>query len=85
MRAQALGRLIDPQTRRCVAAFGWLRETKHSTDRYWVSIDGEPYQWFATRELAREFYTAAVAPLKARLRARKFKQHKQTLAALAGA
>ena len=81
MRCQALGRLIDPHTRRCVAAFGWLRETKHSTDRWWVSIDSEPYQWFATRELARDFYTAAIRPRKSK----QFEQHRRTLAALARA
>lgn len=75
MRAQCLDRLIDPDTRHVIAAYGWLRLFKDSPDQYWVSIEDAPYQFFNDPHLAEQYYRIALRHHRLRLSMQK-KQRK---------
>jgi hypothetical protein len=83
MRCRAIGRLLN-SSRRCVAAWGVLRESKNAPCVYWVSVETDPYLFFNNKEQAKTFYEEACARLRSRPR-RFTAEHKRTLAVLAGA
>jgi hypothetical protein len=84
MRCHCIARLINPHTRRCEAAYGWIQQAGEP-GRYWVSVESDPYLFFQTRAEAREFYRLASHRLRTHAARRHTIEHKKTLAALAGA
>lgn len=70
MRCQCLERLIDPKTKRVIAAYGWLQQGRGMPDQYWVSIGNREPEFFPTQELAKQFYKDSIVSLIARLRIR---------------
>lgn len=65
LRAECLERLIDPQTKKAIAAYGWIIEKVNP--RYWVSIEGQPNQFFPREYTAKLYYDEQVEPLKLRI------------------
>lgn len=87
IRCHALGRLIDPHTRKCIAAYGWLSTNQYKS-RYWVSVETDAYLFFNNHDDAREIYRQAADRLRARASSGRpmnyRRRHDRTLAALAG-
>jgi hypothetical protein len=65
MRCECLDRLIDPQTKKTVACYGWLREREEQTNKYWVSIGNRTPEFFSDEETAKQFYNDSIKPLEA--------------------
>jgi len=62
--------LIDPKTKKAIAAYGWLQESEEGSSWYWVSIGHREPEYFSSKEQAEQFYKDSIAPLKAHLRTR---------------
>jgi hypothetical protein len=82
MRAMCFERLIDPKTKRCVAALGWI-EGYWPNECYWVSVKSDPYQFFPTLDLARRFYRMAISQLKSARRDNHRIEQRRALCAVA--
>lgn len=68
--AECFERLIDPQTKKVIGAYGWLRRDRGLPDQYWVSIGHREPEYFSTKEKAKQFYRDSIVSLTARLRTR---------------
>jgi hypothetical protein len=80
LRVTCLERLIDPKTKKAVAAYDWLRRDRGLPDQYWVSIGNRPPEFFSTEELAKQFYKDSIVSLLARLRLRGLRGYGNKLA-----
>jgi hypothetical protein len=65
MQCECLERLIDPQTKKVLAAYGWIIEKINP--RYWVSIDGQPYEFFPREYTAKLYFDEQVKALRGRV------------------
>lgn len=74
IECEAYHRVIDPWTKKAVAAWGWLID-QDGAEKYWVKIDdlqfaGAPYQLFSRRDWAEEFYYERTRLLRQKCRMR---------------
>lgn len=83
MRACCFERFVDPNTRRPLAAYGWLRERQGHAGKFWVSIESNPYKFFRTREAARAYYEVMCDALRVRSKARRLAFRQKQLRMLA--
>lgn len=56
--------LIDPRTRRVVAAYGEIKTNANLPGKYWVSIEDRPIEFFRSKDIAQQFYEIAVEAFK---------------------
>lgn len=63
MRAFCIDRLIDPGTKKTVAAYGWVQERNELPKKFWVSIEAHPIEFFRAEESAKFFYDHSIVRL----------------------
>lgn len=56
MRAYCIDRLIDPRTKKAVAAYGWVQERTEFQKQFWVSIEAYPIEFFRREDAAKFYY-----------------------------
>lgn len=56
IEAECYHRVVDPWTKKPVAAWGWIKQSNGLPDKYWVSIEDQPYQFFSRIDWAKEYF-----------------------------